>query len=713
MTTIWNNNNSYGTESKATEISEKTGYSDPECMLCGRVMHNSFEQNDDKEAIKNALTRHYEEYHPENLDHIDIELKKQLAKTGRDMGGGSNSQEGNMNKEAYTWFKSLSKNEQIELLDGQQYGSKGSFNDIENEEIGLGGELDLLIENIYYSKFLGKDPQAISYGDKNEYPIDDDKDPDQEDRAKIRTAFRGSRYGNTGYSHQNESNANEVNEEFSEDAYLQMINDSYDVPMEFHGRFYNSAEEWKEHDPIAFNESYLAWIDGNEKDGVDTGHDDYTTEDFDSYNLGNPTDDLKKPTSADDRIADTQESGQVDKDPNWKSGRFRRGGSWSDKKDEWDKSQKGEMLQRIADGSDVENEFGPAVDELEAVATNYDLPDDVNNRVEKAIEIGCDQCDGSGFIHDEGGRTKEERSACKNCDGKGFVDRGGLFKEVKGDYVVYDGEDYSVEDTTRNELEPTEDRAGKLMRDQKATSNFWEDNQKTKVPQGQGHKWQKHGEQDDRPEDSHVTVDLSDNKKTHDDLDDEFWKGIRESKSQDQLDKEMDERLERRGFKESKGSEIFEDLEEVTELDDSEKDEVFEFLFDLRESGKTNMFGAGSYVQEEFGFDKKLTDNIVQEWMKNYKEISRRMGRESRTSSLYDGDEESDTEINPMSDSEKDEIFQYLFELQSSGVTNMFGAVPYAVEEFPDLDKKEVKAVVMEWMKNYSEIHDRMGIDFV
>ena len=56
-------------------------------------MHNSFEQNDDKETIRNALTRHYEEYHPENLDHIDIELKKQLAKTGSDMGGGSNSQE--------------------------------------------------------------------------------------------------------------------------------------------------------------------------------------------------------------------------------------------------------------------------------------------------------------------------------------------------------------------------------------------------------------------------------------------------------------------------------------------------------------------------------------------------------------------------------------------------------------------------------------------
>ena len=75
-----------------------------------------------------------------------------------------------------------------------------------------------------------------------------------------------------------------------------------------------------------------------------------------------------------------------------------------------------------------------------------------------------------------------------------------------------------------------------------------------------------------------------------------------------------------------------------------------------------------------------------------------------------DGEEIETLDI---TDDEKDEIFQYLFELQSSGVTNMFGAVPYAQKEFPHLDQKEVKAIVMEWMKNYSEIHDRMGIDFV
>jgi hypothetical protein len=64
-----------------------------------------------------------------------------------------------------------------------------------------------------------------------------------------------------------------------------------------------------------------------------------------------------------------------------------------------------------------------------------------------------------------------------------------------------------------------------------------------------------------------------------------------------------------------------------------------------------------------------------------------------------------------ISEDEKDEMFQYLFDLQESGITNMFGAGPYVEREFPHLDKKEVRDVVLEWMKNYEEIHARMGIE--
>ena len=43
-----------------------------------------------------------------------------------------------------------------------------------------------------------------------------------------------------------------------------------------------------------------------------------------------------------------------------------------------------------------------------------------------------------------------------------------------------------------------------------------------------------------------------------------------------------------------------------------------EFLDDLRESGVTNMFGAGQYLQEEFGVDRREAKTIVLEWMKSF-----------------------------------------------------------------------------------------------
>lgn len=42
------------------------------------------------------------------------------------------------------------------------------------------------------------------------------------------------------------------------------------------------------------------------------------------------------------------------------------------------------------------------------------------------------------------------------------------------------------------------------------------------------------------------------------------------------------------------------------------------FLDDLRESGATNMFGAGPYVQRRFGVDKREAQAIVMEWMDSF-----------------------------------------------------------------------------------------------
>jgi hypothetical protein len=48
------------------------------------------------------------------------------------------------------------------------------------------------------------------------------------------------------------------------------------------------------------------------------------------------------------------------------------------------------------------------------------------------------------------------------------------------------------------------------------------------------------------------------------------------------------------------------------------------------------------------------------------------------------------------------EYKEYLDELRESGVTNMFGAVPYLVAEF-GLDKKEAREVLSKWMESFDQ----------
>lgn len=43
----------------------------------------------------------------------------------------------------------------------------------------------------------------------------------------------------------------------------------------------------------------------------------------------------------------------------------------------------------------------------------------------------------------------------------------------------------------------------------------------------------------------------------------------------------------------------------------------------------------------------------------------------------------------------------YLEKLRRSGVTNMYGATPYLMEEF-DLTPHEAKNILVNWMRNYN-----------
>ena len=49
----------------------------------------------------------------------------------------------------------------------------------------------------------------------------------------------------------------------------------------------------------------------------------------------------------------------------------------------------------------------------------------------------------------------------------------------------------------------------------------------------------------------------------------------------------------------------------------------------------------------------------------------------------------------------KETYFNYLESLRDSGVTNMFGAVPYLQNAF-GLDKYEERDILVEWMESYS-----------
>ena len=49
------------------------------------------------------------------------------------------------------------------------------------------------------------------------------------------------------------------------------------------------------------------------------------------------------------------------------------------------------------------------------------------------------------------------------------------------------------------------------------------------------------------------------------------------------------------------------------------KNEVFLYLEQLRESGKTNMFGAVAFIQSDFECTKQMARRYLSEWMKSYK----------------------------------------------------------------------------------------------
>lgn len=54
-----------------------------------------------------------------------------------------------------------------------------------------------------------------------------------------------------------------------------------------------------------------------------------------------------------------------------------------------------------------------------------------------------------------------------------------------------------------------------------------------------------------------------------------------------------------------------------------QEQEVLEYLNLLRDSGATNMFGATTFIQDEFNLDKKESRRLLSLWMKNFNDESK------------------------------------------------------------------------------------------
>ena len=57
--------------------------------------------------------------------------------------------------------------------------------------------------------------------------------------------------------------------------------------------------------------------------------------------------------------------------------------------------------------------------------------------------------------------------------------------------------------------------------------------------------------------------------------------------------------------------------ESIQELNEGVVKRMFTFLDDLKDSGKTNMFGAAPYLQREFGLEKREAREVLSNWMKS------------------------------------------------------------------------------------------------
>ena len=61
------------------------------------------------------------------------------------------------------------------------------------------------------------------------------------------------------------------------------------------------------------------------------------------------------------------------------------------------------------------------------------------------------------------------------------------------------------------------------------------------------------------------------------------------------------------------------------EINTKNNSEDFIYLFELQRSGRTNMFGAGAFLEAERGVESKKARQIAFYWMVNYTAIAKEL----------------------------------------------------------------------------------------
>jgi len=84
------------------------------------------------------------------------------------------------------------------------------------------------------------------------------------------------------------------------------------------------------------------------------------------------------------------------------------------------------------------------------------------------------------------------------------------------------------------------------------------------------------------------------------------------------------------------------------------EDKYSQFLLALRDSGVTNMFGAGPYLQREFGLEKREAREILAKWMQSFSE-------NLNESYMYKGYKDKHFDICPTAEALRDELLSGKF----------------------------------------------------